>query len=260
MSIVVRINIWLRIYVNMSIFCVLVLMPKKLDPSRIRVITFDCYGTLINWETGILNALRPILNAHKVELPDLELLRLYGEIEAEVESGEFAPYREVLCRVVSGFGSRLGFVPTQAEQQSLPESLADWVPFPDTINALHQLKTRFKLGIISNVDDDLFAATARRLQTDFDYVITAGQARAYKPSKKIFELAKQRLGAEPGSWLHAGQSIYHDVIPAKSIGIATAWVNRPSIRPGAGAAKQASGVPDIQVASLQELRNVLAGA
>jgi 2-haloacid dehalogenase len=228
-------------------------MNAPLDFSRFRVITFDCYGTLINWETGILGALRPILMAHGASIDDAEILRLYSELEAEAESSRYQPYREILREVVRGFGVRLGFRASEEEQQSLPNSLADWKPFPDTVAALRQLKTRFKLGILSNIDDDLFAASARRLEIEFDWVTTAGQARAYKPSLEIFRLAQKKMGISPEHWLHAGQSIYHDVIPARSLGTATAWVNRPSPRPGAGAAKEASATPDVEVHSVAEL-------
>jgi 2-haloacid dehalogenase len=229
------------------------------DFSTVRVITFDCYGTLIDWENGILSAVRPILSSHGAELGNADILGLYGELEAEAEAGEFHPYREVLRDVVRRFGERLGFQASVTEQDSLPDSLANWRPFPDTIAALRQLHARFQLGIISNVDDDLFAATAPQLQTDFNFVVTAGQARAYKPSHKIFQLAQKKIGLPVTQWLHAGQSLYHDVIPAKALGIATAWVNRASARPGAGAAKRASGEPDAEVATLQELADLVVG-
>jgi 2-haloacid dehalogenase len=228
-----------------------------LDFSRFRVVTFDCYGTLIDWETGILEAIRPILSAHGAALSDLEVLRLYGELEAEAESGEYLAYREVLCSVVRGFGARLGFHATEEQQRSLPDSLGDWKPFGDTIAALRRLKAKFKLGIISNVDDELFFATALRLEINFDCVMTAGQARAYKPSLEVFRLAQARMGVGPETWIHAGQSIYHDVIPAQSLGVSTVWVNRPSFRPGTGAAKQASATPDFEVASLQALADLI---
>ncbi len=224
-----------------------------LNFTSFQVLTFDCYGTLIDWETGIFSALRPILAAHGKTISDYELLSVYSELEAQAEQGEFHPYREVLQSVVRGFGERLGFKPTEAEVRSLPDSLATWPPFPDTIAALRTLKASCRLAILSNVDDDLFAATARRLEVSFDHVITAQQARAYKPSLQVFKLAQERIGAAPGQWLHVGQSIYHDVIPAKSLGIATVWVNRPSPRPGAGAAKAASGQPDLEVPDLKTL-------
>ncbi|MGA8308924.1 MAG: haloacid dehalogenase type II [Terriglobales bacterium] len=230
-----------------------------LDFSQFQVMTFDCYGTLIDWETGIFSALRPLLAAHGITISDFELLNLYSELESEAERGEFHAYREVLKSVVRGFGERLRFQPTESQIRSLPDSLASWPPFPDTVAALRQFKSRSKLAIISNVDDDLFAPTARRLEVNFDEVITAQQAGAYKPSLKLFQLAKQRLGVAPAQWLHVGQSIYHDVIPAKSLGIATVWVKRPSPRPGAGAAKAASGEPDLEVPDLKTLAQLAAG-
>jgi len=224
-----------------------------LDFAQFQLLTFDCYGTLIDWESGIFSALHPILAAHGKTISDSALLRLYSELESDAEQGEFHTYREVLEAVVRGFGNRLGFTPTENQIRSLPDSLASWRPFPDTVAALRQLKARYQLAIISNVDDDLFAATGRRLAVTFDHVITAQQARAYKPSLQIFKLAEQRTGVASARWLHVGQSIYHDVIPAKSLGIATAWVNRPSPRPGAGAAKAAEGEPDLEVPDLKTL-------
>ncbi len=224
-----------------------------LDFTRFRVLTFDCYGTLIDWESGIFSALRPILSAHRKVLEDATLLELYGELEAAAEMGPFRPYREILQSVVRGFGERLGFSPTDTEIDSLPESLARWQPFPDTVAALRQLKTRYRLGIISNVDDYLFASTYPKLEVKFDHVITAQQARAYKPSVAIFNLAQERIDVTPNQWLHVGQSIYHDVIPAQALGLATVWVNRASPRSGIGAVKAASGHPDLEVSSLSAL-------
>ncbi len=227
-----------------------------LNFARFRVITFDCYGTLIDWETGIFSALRPILAAHSKTLTDCTLLELYSELEEKAERGEFRPYREVLQTVVRGFGDRLGFTSTEAEVRSLPESLAQWPPFADTVSGLRQLKTRYQLAIMSNIDDDLFARTAPQLGVSFDYVITAQQARAYKPSLQVFKLAQQRTGVLPEHWLHVGQSIYHDVLPARSLGIATVWVNRASPRAGAGAAKAAVGRPDLEVPDLKTLAHL----
>ncbi len=224
-----------------------------LDFSRFGIITFDCYGTLIDWETGIFSALRPILAAHGKTVNDFALLELYSQLEAKAEHGEFRTYRQVLQSVVRGFGEKLGFAASDAETRSLPESLANWKPFPDTVAALEKLKTRYKLAIISNVDDDLFATTAPKLAVKFDHVITAQQARSYKPSLNIFKLALGRIGVPVEQVLHAGQSIYHDVIPAKSLGMGAVWVNRPSPRPGAGAAKSAAGQPDLEVQDLKTL-------
>jgi 2-haloacid dehalogenase len=224
-----------------------------LDFDGFQVLTFDCYGTLIDWETGIFSALRPILAAHHKTLADTAILELYSELEAAAEAGKFRPYREVLQSVVAGFGNRLGFVPTANEKESLPDSMAGWNPFPDTVHALRRLKAKYQLAVISNVDDDLFAHSAPKLEVVFDRVVTAQQARCYKPGLDIFKLALERTGASPGAILHVGQSIYHDVIPARTLGIASVWLNRPSPRPNAGAARRAEATPDLEVRDLRTL-------
>ena len=224
-----------------------------LEFTRYEILTFDCYGTLIDWETGILSALHRILSAHGKKIDDATLLKLYGDFEQRSEHGVFHPYREVLMSVVRQFGIELGFTPSPEELRSLPDSLPSWKPWPDTVAALRQLKSRFRLAILSNVDDDLFAGTRPQLEVDFDEVITAQQAQAYKPSLKLFELALSRVNAPAHRVLHVGQSIYHDVIPAQALGLATVWVNRPSARPGVGAVKAAEAKPDLTVSSLAEL-------
>jgi 2-haloacid dehalogenase len=224
-----------------------------LDFNRFEVLTFDCYGTLIDWESGILSVLRPVLSSHGKVLEDATILKLYGDFEELSERGEFHPYREVLQSVVRRFGAHLGFTPSDAETRLLPDSLATWKPWPDTVAALRQLKQRFRLAIISNVDDDLFALTHPLLQVEFDEVITAQQAQAYKPSLKIFELALSRIGSPAHRVLHVGQSIFHDVVPAQSLGLATVWVKRPSARPGVGAVKEGNATPDLEVSSIAAL-------
>jgi 2-haloacid dehalogenase len=227
-----------------------------LDFNRFEILTFDCYGTLIDWESGILPVLRRILSAHRKKSNDASLLKLYGDFEQRSEQGAFQPYRQVLESVVRQFGTEFGFNPTAAETRSLPGSLPTWKPWPDTVAALRRLKTRFRLAILSNVDDDLFAATRPQLGVEFDQVITAQQAQAYKPSLKVFELALSRINSPAHRVLHVGQSIYHDVIPAQALGLATVWVNRPSARPGVGAVKAAEAKPDLTVSSLAELAAV----
>jgi 2-haloacid dehalogenase len=224
-----------------------------LDFSRFEILTFDCYGTLINWEDGILRCLHQVLSAHGKDTDDVTILKLYGDFEARAEQGEYRRYRKVLQSVVEQFGEQLGFVPTEQEAQSLPESLPNWKPWPDTVDALRELRRRFRLAIVSNVDDDLFAATQPQLEVEFDQIITAQQAEAYKPSLKIFELALSRIHVPAPRILHVGQSLYHDVIPAQSLGLATVWANRPSARAGVAAVKAADARPDVQVSSLAEL-------
>lgn len=232
-------------------------MAPMLDFSRFEIFTFDCYGTLINWEAGLLAALHRILSAHSKRIEDAALLELYGDLEQRAEQPPFQPYREVLGSVVRQFGTKLGFTPTAEEVRSLADSLPTWKPWPDTVNALRQLKTRFRLAILSNVDDDLFAGTRPQLEVAFDEVITAQQARAYKPSLTVFELALGRIKTPAHRVLHVGQSIYHDVVPAQALGLATVWVNRPSARPGVGAVRSSEGRPDMTVTSLAELASAV---
>lgn len=224
-----------------------------LDFSRFEILTFDCYGTLINWEAGILAALHRIFSAHGKQIDDATALQLYGDFEQRSEQGAFQPYREVLSSVVRQFGAELAFSPTEDEIHSLPDSLSTWEPWPDSVAALQRLKTRYRLAILSNVDDDLFALTRPKLGVEFDEIVTAGQAKAYKPSLKMFELMLARAQAPAHRLLHVGQSIYHDVVPAQSLGLATVWVNRPSARPGVGAVKAAQATPDLTVSSLEQL-------
>jgi 2-haloacid dehalogenase len=222
-----------------------------LDFSRFRAITFDCYGTLIDWETGLLGALRPILRAHGSKLRDEQILALYAELEPAAQN-PYRRYREVLQEVVRGFGKRLGFQVSEAEARSLPDSLKDWQPFPDTVAALQKLQSRCRLAIISNTDDDLFAGTAPHLQVKFEQVITAEQAGAYKPSLAPFQLALERLGLPNEQVLHVGQSVYHDVVPARSLGLATVLVRRR----GSGATRAVADKPDLEVPDLQTLASL----
>ena len=224
-----------------------------LDFRRYRVLTFDCYGTLIDWESGILAALRPLVAAHGKSQADEKLLELYGELEAELEAGAYLPYRKVLEEVARGVGKRLDFETSEQEARSLPESLKRWPPFPDTVAALRKLKTRYQLAIISNTDDDLFADTARLLQVPFDHVITAQQAGSYKPSHRNFQLALDRIALPPAQVLHCAQSVYHDVVPARALGLSTVWVNRRAGKQGEGATKAAQGEPDLVVPDLKTL-------
>jgi 2-haloacid dehalogenase len=237
---------------------------SPLDLGRFDVLTFDCYGTLINWEDGLLPCLHRIVADHgkdidrNKETDDATILQLYGDFEARAEQGEYRRYREVLQSVVRRFGEEFGFTPTEKEIRALADSLPTWKPWPDTVSALRELQKRFRLAIISNIDDDLFAATQPQLEVKFDHVITAQEAQAYKPSLQIFELALSRIGVPAHRVLHVAQSLYHDVVPAKSLGLATARVNRPSARTGVGAVKAVEGTPDLQVSTLAELVAVCA--
>ena len=197
-----------------------------LDADAFNVLTFDCYGTLVDWATGISKALQPILRAHEVDVDDDELFRLYGRFERDVEAGEYVPYREVLRRVTRRFGDHFEFTPTNAEVDRFADSVGDWPPFDDTNDALRRLSEHYRLAVVSNVDDDLFRDTARRFRVDFDDAITGEQVRTYKPDLAPFETAFTRLGVPPTRLLHVAQSVYHDVNPAGRLGLSCVWVQR----------------------------------
>jgi 2-haloacid dehalogenase len=197
-----------------------------LDATQYDALTFDCYGTLIDWAAGISRALQPILKTHDVDVADDELFRLYGRFEKDVESGPYVNYREVLRQVVRRFGDHFGFTPTNAELERFSDSVGRWPPFDDTNAALGRLGEHFRLAVVSNVDDDLFHETARHFTVTFDEVITGEQVGAYKPDLAPFETAFTRLGVPPNRLLHVAQSVYHDVNPAGRMGISCVWVQR----------------------------------
>ncbi|PYT13508.1 MAG: haloacid dehalogenase type II [Acidobacteria bacterium] len=217
------------------------------------ILSFDCYGTLIDWETGLLSALAPVLARHGRSVPDEELLETFATLEAGAEQPPFRAYAVVLREVIEGLGRRFGFAPDEAERGVLAASLGDWPAFPDTRDALLALKTRYRLAIISNIDDDLFARTARVLGVEFDWVVTARQVGSYKPSLENFRQSLARFGAPSDKVLHVAQSLYHDIAPAKSLGLSTVWVNRRRGRPGHGATAPATVRPDVEVPDLRSL-------
>lgn len=223
------------------------------DFQQFEVLSFDCYGTLIDWETGILTALKAILENHRISLKDAQILELYAQLESKHQAGEYLKYKEVLKRVVQDFCASLNVTPTNLELNSLAESIKSWEPFPDTVEALQGLKKRYKLTIISNIDDDLFADTAQKLKIDWDWIITAEQVTSYKPSIQNFEVAIQRMGVAPEKLLHVAQSIYHDIVPAKALGITAVWVNRRKGKEGFGATVPASAIPNVEVPDLKSL-------
>jgi 2-haloacid dehalogenase len=227
----------------------------SLDFDAVEALTFDCYGTLIDWEAGLLAALRPVVAAYAISVADHELLERYARLEAELESGSYLRYREILARVVDGIGRELGFEPSADERRALVGSIRDWPPFPDTVRALRELKTRFKLGVISNIDDDLFTS---RLEVDLDWLVTAQQARAYKPAFKPFELALERMALPVSRVVHVAQSLYHDHVPAHQLGLRTVWVNRRAGQSGSGATPAAEATPDLEVPTLAALAEIAA--
>lgn len=226
----------------------------SLDLDAFDVLTFDCYGTLIDWEAGILAALRPILDAHGVAAGrDDDVLAAFARHEAEIEGGPYRSYRQVLGEVVTAMLGHFAATPTAAEVEAFGGSVADWPAFPDSAAALARLHERFKLGVITNCDDDLFAASEARLGTTFDWVVTAQQARRYKPNPRGFELMFERIGLPPARILHVAQSLFHDHVTAKRLGLSTVWVDRRAGRPGGGATPPAEATPDLIVPDMASL-------
>jgi 2-haloacid dehalogenase len=224
-----------------------------MDLTRYEALTFDCYGTLVDWERGILGALRPVLHRHGIACDDDWLLGLYGTAESGTQAGPWRPYREVLSSVMDRLGAELGFAPDADERDLLARSLPDWPVFPDTVAALTALAKRYRLAVVSNIDDDLFVQTARRLEIRWDAVVTAQQVRSYKPAPAHFRAVLDRLRLDAGRVLHVAQSLYHDVAPARSLGLATVWVNRRAGLPRSGATPPSEARADLEVFNLQAL-------
>lgn len=229
----------------------------KLSDINATHLTFDCYGTLIDWETGILGALRPFLQSYGREVADRELLELYGRFEPLVEAGSFKIYRVVLREVVQMFGKHFGFQPAVAELDLLADSICNWLPFPDTVPALQRLSQRYSLNILSNIDRDLIAYSEMQLKVAFSEVMTAEEIGSYKPKPANFEFASTRLGIPTSQVLHVAQSRYHDIAPAKRLGWQTVWVNRRRGKSGGGATPVSVAQPDWEVGSLGELADLL---
>jgi 2-haloacid dehalogenase len=220
-------------------------------------LTFDCYGTLINWEEGILGALAPLRQQSKQVVSDDDVLERYAISESRMEADEYKSYREVLANVGKEMAAYLGVSVAAGDDGFLADSIADWMPFPDTVDSLAKLKDHFKLGIISNIDDDLFALSAKRLQVPFDHVVTAEQVGSYKPSHNNFNRAIEIIGLPKDKILHVAQSIYHDIEPANELGLANVWVNRRRGKPGSGATHPATATPTLEVPDLATLVSLL---
>jgi 2-haloacid dehalogenase/putative hydrolase of the HAD superfamily len=192
---------------------------------RYDVITFDCYGTLIDWETGISNAFLKAAASDGVTLAPDAVLRAYAEIEHQVENEGYRSYRDILRNTATRVAKFLGWPLVPERADFLADSLPSWTPFPDTNPALERLVAAgCRLGILSNIDDDLLAETRKRFTVPFDIVVTAQQVRSYKPGHAHFQTARELIG--PARWLHAARSNLHDIVPTNALGIDNAWINR----------------------------------
>lgn len=204
------------------------------------MVTFDCFGTLIDWERGILDALTPILVARGVRVDEQEVLALFSRFEGDAEAAanvEYRTYREVLTEVMAGFAQHYDLSLSAVEEDALADSLPAWPVFPDTVAALRKLKRMVRVGVLSNIDDDLFAATRGKLGIDLDCVVTAQLCKSYKPSEKHWRVMRALTSLPKEKVLHVAESRFHDIVPAKGMGYSTVWVNRRGGKRGGGASE-----------------------
>ena len=192
--------------------------------ARTTTLTFDCYGTLIDWATGLAGAFREVFGS-RVEEPLDALFDAYVRIEAEVEAEPYRTYREVVGLTLERMAARLNRPLAPGKRDALAERLPGWTPFADVNDALLRLRRRFRLGVLSNVDRGLFAGTTKHFSVAFDFLICAQDVRSYKPAPGHFE----RLRCQEGRLdhvVHVAQSLYHDGAAAEKLGLAFVWINR----------------------------------
>jgi 2-haloalkanoic acid dehalogenase type II len=192
---------------------------------RYDVITFDCYGTLIDWESGIAGAFVRAAEEDGRSLTRESILRAYADVEHRVQAEGYRTYREILRDTATRVGEALGWPIAPERAGFLADSLPSWQPFPDTNPSLERLLAGgCRLGILSNIDDDLLAETRKHFTVNFDIVVTAQQVRSYKPAHAHFQTARELIGS--ARWLHAAESNFHDIVPTNVLGIDNAWINR----------------------------------
>jgi 2-haloalkanoic acid dehalogenase type II len=200
--------------------------------SDYRVLTFDCYGTLIDWESGIWDAFQPLFMFNQcAEITRDKALMAYAKLESQQEAETPAMvYSDILLHVHQQFAAQFGLQTTGELDAAFGNSLPHWPAFPDTADALRFLKTKFKLVIVSNVSRAGFAASNRKLGVEFDAIYTAQDIGSYKPAPANFDYLLSHLaadlGLQKGDILHTAQSLFHDHVPAKRVGLANVWIDR----------------------------------
>jgi 2-haloalkanoic acid dehalogenase type II len=225
--------------------------------SQFKVLSFDCYGTLIDWESGLGQALEPL--RLKTGAPAEKLLEAFGQLEHRLEQAHPGiRYSELLARIYGELSRDFGAGPDEDAAQAFGQSVGAWPAFPDSAEALAYLKQHFRLVILSNVDGKSFAGSNRRLGVEFDHIFTAEEIGSYKPDRRNFDYLLERLseqGIAKGDLLHVAQSLFHDHVPANQLGIASAWIDRRHDRGGGGATPLPDPMPrfDFRFTSLGEL-------
>jgi putative hydrolase of the HAD superfamily len=216
-----------------------------MDLTEFKALSFDCYGTLIDWESGLAAVLMPWARERGLELSAEELLLAYSSHEAAVEAEQpFRLYPDVLATAFRRTGAELGHEVSDEWAQRLGSSVPEWPAFPDSAEALARLASRYRLIILSNVHRAGFAGSNRHLRGDFAAIITAEDVGAYKPAENHFralDTTLDSLGVERSELLHVAQSLFHDHVPAKREGLPSVWINRRRDSPGWGATPEPSG-------------------
>ncbi|MGI8974128.1 MAG: haloacid dehalogenase type II [Gaiella sp.] len=230
-----------------------------IDYESYDVLTFDCYGTLIDWETGLLVGLRRALPELEAANGD-ELLEQFAALATREERGRYQSYRSVLAAALRGLAAERSLDLADDVVGHFAGGVGEWPAFPDSTEALRRLQECFELAVVTNCDADLFAASNRRLGVEFDWVVTAELARAYKPSTRPFEVAFETIGVPRERMLHVAQSLFHDHVPAKQLGLATVWIDRRHDRPGAGATPPARASPDAAFPSMSAFADAVAAS
>ena len=226
----------------------------------VEALSFDCYGTLIDWESGIHAAMDSLLRAHGVTLSREATLEAFARHETRLEADDYRRYRELLAETAAAIALEQGITPEADELADVGTSVADWPAFPNSAEALGRLGARFRLAVVTNCDDDLFAASSRRLGDPFEVVVTAQQAGSYKPAPRHFELLFERLGLAPERIVHVAQSLYHDHVPARALGMRSVWVDRRHGQAGSGATPAAIAEPDLIVPDMATLADLVTSA
>jgi 2-haloacid dehalogenase len=197
-------------------------LPKLKD---ITWVTTDCYGTLIDWEKGILDAFHKEAEKDGFSFEDRPFLDRFFEVQAEIMAGSYELYAEVLRRTAVKVAGEIGWELEPSRAQFLPDSVAYWMPFREANAAMDRLHKRYDTGIISNIDDKLLGVSRRHLRTELDLVVTAQQVRSYKPDPAHFKEGARRIGGKKG-WLHIASGYETDVAPALKMNVPVIWVNR----------------------------------
>lgn len=234
--------------------------------SDFKVLSFDCYGTLIDWESGILAGLRPLAHRAGITLDGEAILACFAAHEARQQAATpDMRYAELLSVVHGHLARDWGVVDDVEENERFGASIAEWPAFPDTVAALHALREHYRLVILSNVDRLSFQTTLPRLGVEFDAIYTAQDIGSYKPDARNFTYLLERQaadGVQKSDILHVAQSLYHDHAPANAIGLASAWIDRRQGASGWGAtAPPPDGVRyDFSYRSLGELASAAGAA